>query len=272
MSMKHSARVDQRQLPLAAIVLCVAGALAGPVAHAQTAATPADTKLDFTFGAQRAVSSPFDGVRIRSKTEAVLNVNYERGAWFADTQRGLGYYFIKRPELSLGLALNYQPGREEAKDARYKGLGDVSGAAEARLYGQWQPVPQVWTVYGDAGQAFGGSKGLLYNVGTTVGFPIAGQFSGFVDVYATGGSNKYVQAFYGVNPSQSAASGYAVSQPGGGVFLTGASLGVQWTVSPKTELVASIGRTHYTGNVGNGPVVQERNQPAAALVLTYHYY
>lgn len=231
----------------------------------------ADSKLEFTLGATRSLSDPFDGVVIRSRTTAVIGVNYERGNWFADTQRGLGYYFIKEKTGSLGLALNYQPGRKQSKDSRYNGLGDVSGAAEGRLYGQWRPLGDVWTLYADAGQAVGGAKGLLYNLGTTVGFPIAGAVSGFVDVYATGGSNKYTQAYYGVTAAQSATSGYAVSSPGGGVFLTGASLGLSWAINPKTDVIASVGRTRYRGDVGNGPVVNERSQSSGLLVVNYRY-
>lgn len=258
-------RVRPATLSLAAILLsCIGFAFADSV-------TTRDAELEITLGAAYTADPRFYGVLIRPRWQPALEAEYSRKSCFASTEHGIGYRIADRQDLKIGLAINYQSGRMEGSDPRYKGLGSVPGAAEAYAYVEWLPWGPALTLYGDFGQALAHTRGSSYTAGARFGAPLQSGLSAFVDISTAGGSKRYVQAFFGVSPAQSLQSGYPpyVVQPG--PYDGSVVLGVSQEIQPKWSLIAGAGAMRYFGSVAGSPLVGRRSYPLGLIVLNHNF-
>ena len=239
-------------------------------------------KLDLSIAVAKTTLSPFDGVLVTPKTVLVPGVYYERGNLFAGTKgdtgydiTGVGYYLAHSPRLQLGVALSYQPGRKEAKDVRYHGLGDVAGSAETVAFAQWNPFSgryqELVQVYGNASRATNHARGVIGTFGVTVGVPVTETAHGFLDISANWNDSRYARSYYGVTTAQAAASAYPAYRPGSGIAVTTVSTGIDYNIGRKWEFVWSVGKMHFVGDVGRSPVIGKPSLPTLLLLLTRHY-
>jgi outer membrane protein len=244
--------------------------LLGAGATAQTAAGDA-SRLEISVGMNRTTNSLFRGVLIQSRTDPLLDIKYERGRWFASLQNGAGYKVLDSDALTVGLAANYLPGRYASSDSRYRGMGDVPGTVSASGYFEWRPVKDAVTVYGNLARSTRASHGVAGTLGTTLGFPLAGKLSGFVDIYLNWGNAAYNQTFYGVNAAQAVGSGYATFAAPAGLVSTTPSVGLAYEVRPHWRVIGYAGQTRLSSGIAASPLVLQRNQPLAAVLLNWTY-
>src|SRR5690348_6945807 len=67
----------------------------------------------------------------------VINIQYRDRA-FISTGDGIGFNFLRGMHYQVGFALAYDLGRKEKDDlANLRGMGDISAAPVAKLYGAW---------------------------------------------------------------------------------------------------------------------------------------
>jgi len=67
----------------------------------------------------------------------VINIQYRDRA-FISTGDGIGFNFLHGKHYQVGFALAYDLGRKEKDDlANLQGMGDISAAPVAKLYGAW---------------------------------------------------------------------------------------------------------------------------------------
>jgi len=229
------------------------------------------TKLEVALGATYATDARFLGILIQPKLQPAIEIEYEHGPYFASSDRGIGLKDGEEGKFSVGLGANYQSGRKESEDRRYRGLGDVPGSIEAHAFFEWLPVGSALTLYGDVGSAASGAARTLYSAGARVAFPLASALSGFVDASLTGGNDRYVKAFYGVSPEQAATSHYPVYTPRSGVFELASVVGAAYNVAPKCSIVVSVGPTRRVGDVAASPLIDHRSYPAALIVSSYRF-
>src|SRR6266404_2986848 len=176
------------------------------------------TKLDLTLGVAYTTDAKFRGVLVQPKWQPAVEIDYERGPLFASTDHGIGLKVGEDGTFAAGLGANYQSGRSEKEDHRYRGLGNVAGSIEAHAFFEWLPLGPALTLYGDAGSALSGARGTLYSAGVRLGFPLLPKLSGFFDSSFTGANERYVRAFYGVSAEQAVASGYEAYTPRAGIY------------------------------------------------------
>ena len=241
------------------------------LAHAQSANDQEATRFQYSIGVNRTPVSLFKGVLIQSRTEALIDFQVERGRWFAGLQNGLGYKLIDEDRFTLGVSANYLPGRRTSSDSRYAGLGDVPASASAFAFAEWRPVKDAVTVYGNIARAARSSSGMTGTLGSTLGFPIAGKWSGYVDLYLTAGNAAYNQTFYGVNAAQAASSGYAAFKAPSGIISTTPTVGLVYAVDPRWNVIAYAGRSRMSAGIGASPMLAGRTQPVAALLVNRGY-
>jgi len=258
-------RVRPATLSLAAILLsCIGSAFADSVASR-------DPELEITLGAAYTADPRFYGVLIRPRWQPALEAEYSRASYFASTEHGIGYRIADRQDLKIGLAINYQSGRTEGNDPRYKGLGSVPGAAEAYAYVEWLPWGPALTLYGDFGRALAHTRGSLYTAGARLGVPLQSGLNGFVDVSTAGGNERYVQTFYGVTPAQSLQSGYSPYIVHAGPYDGSVVLGISREIQPKWTVIAGAGAMRYIGSVAASPLIAHRSYPLGLIVANHNF-
>jgi outer membrane scaffolding protein for murein synthesis (MipA/OmpV family) len=258
-------RVRLATLAFAAILpSCIGFASADSVATGEA-------ELEISFGAAYTADPRFYGVLIRPRWQPALEAEYSRNSYFASTEHGFGYRIADGKDLKVGIAINYQSGRKEGSDPRYKGLGSVPGAAEAYAYFEWLPWGPALTLYGEFGRALAHTRGSVYTAGARLGFPLRSGLSGFVDVSTAGGNERYLQTFYGVSPEQSLTSGHPPYAVHSGPYNGSLVLGVSLEIQPKWNLIAGAGAMRYFGSVAASPLVGRRSYPIGLLVSSHDF-
>jgi outer membrane protein len=230
-----------------------------------------DAELEISYGAAYTPDPRFYGVLIRPRWQPALEAEYSRASYFVSTEHGIGYRIADRQDLKAGIAINYQSGRTEGSDPRYKGLGSVPGSPEAYAYIEWLPWGPALTLYGEFGRALTHTRGSSYTAGARLGAPLQSGLSAFADISAAGGSKRYVQAFFGVSPAQSLESGYPPYVVHPGPYDGSLLLGVSYEIQPKWTLIAGAGAMRYFGSVAASPLVGRRSYPLGLIVSSHSF-
>jgi outer membrane protein len=251
--------------------LLVSATCLGIACQAQTTPQPDNGKLEVSLGLTRGTQSLFKGVLLRPRTDPLIIANWEKGRWFASTVNGAGYKLVHEETFTLGVAANYMPGRYEASEVRYRGMGDVSGTVSAYGWFEWQPVREVLTVYGNVAQSTRRSTGRLATVGATLALPLVKDVYAFVDGSANFADAAYLQSFYGVSAAQAANAGLARYAPSAGLLNSSLSLGLQFDFGGQYSLVASLGGVRNGNPVVSSPLAPQRTTASANLFLTRRF-
>lgn len=250
----------------------VGACLAATIVHAEMGSPDPDTwKVELSVGAVRGTQSLFKGVLLQSRTDPLIGIELAKGRWFASSLNGVGYLLADLPSLSVGVSANYMLGRKEGREARYHGLGDVAGSAAANGFFEWRPVKDAVTVYGNVLTATRSQNGTLATLGATVGLPVTTKLSAFIDIYANWADTRYAQVYYGVNAAQSVASGYVTYTPKAGMLSSTPSVGLNYEWDNHWHVSGYVGATKLAGFAANSPMVANRSQPVAAVLVTYKY-
>jgi len=235
----------------------------------------ADTsdKLEVTAGLSKTSQSLVHGVLVTYRNDPTLNVNYETAQGFASMQNGVGVWLVHEELFKAGVSVNYMLGRQMKADARYAGMGDVAGSAMSYAWGEWQPIKDAVTLYGNVGNSWHSASGTLAQWGATVGFPVVNRVNGFVDVSRYWANQRYVQQYYGVTASQSQASGYsAFTARASGVLYANAQMGLVFELDHDTDLIAAHGRSTASSMLMESPVLNQKTQTMSALVLSRRFH
>jgi len=147
--------------------------------------------------------------------------------------KGLVWRAIERDGWTLALVGSIDLGRKDRdtsltdptpRDDRLRGLGTLGSATEAGVMAGWGPVYATWRrALGDRGHA--GTQAELVFDGT---MDVSDQVDVRVYVNALWTDARGMQAYFGVTPAQSVASGFAVYTPGGGLRRVDAGVGAEY--------------------------------------------
>ncbi len=171
-----------------------------------------------------------------------------------------------------GAVGGYITGREQSDAARLRGLGDIDGGLVLGGYAGLR--------YGDVlfdvsvfDQASGTSTGPQIRLGAE----IERQVSSAVKVVARAGttfaSDDYMQAYFGVNPVQSAASaaGLPVFNASGGIKDVHLILGTEVWLSERWVARAGGRYGRLLGDAADSPVIETKDQFSGTFGLAYKF-
>lgn len=188
-----------------------------------------------------------------------------------DVERGLDALLVKRESLRVNLSLRFDPGRRESESEDLTGMGNIPATVRARLGLRWEPAPQ-WSVN------LGSSVDALNRVG---GYMVSGSVSRtfvpaphqrlILGASLSGAGDRYMQAWFGVTPAQSAASGYAAFDAPEG--LRDLSLSATWRNDFNDQWAgfASVGATRLLGPAADSPLVRQRNGAGLSVGLARRF-
>ncbi len=259
------------RFPLLPLLLCMTP-LASQAAETTLWGDHTDASLGLLAGA---VSRYLGSADYRPQLLPIVVI--QRGLLFADTTRGLGLQWQSPQGLSLSGALNYDMGRDDRDNAwrpgadRLAGMGEVDGATVFDLTVS-QPLAPWLSVNAEGEWRLAGARrGNRYRLGLeAIGFH-DDRDTLALDLNAHAGDGRFNQTYFGVTPTQSAASGFATAHPGRGLYAYSAALNWLHSFDPRWSSVATLTTTRYGNEVHDSPLLQRRTATTAQFALTYSF-
>lgn len=137
-----------------------------------------------------------------------------QGSFGEHLQRGFGAKLLKGRKFSAGPYLTYDFGRKASDSPHLAGTGDVKGAVEAGVYGEWYSDRFRFSI--DYKQSISGEEGhngslLTFAIGA--GDHINDTLSVALSGWATYASENYMIAYYGVSAAQAASTTFLRFNP-----------------------------------------------------------
>jgi len=232
-----------------------------------------------TLGGGANVTPRYSGSdKSRVTTAMMLDYTMANG-FFASSTRGIGYG-NNIGKFDYNAALSYRAGRKDhdvdsdslSDGSDYlRGMGDVKGSALG-VFGLGYGVADWLNLQLQAEVPFSErNNGAALHFG--INSPLYTSPNNTVTLALTGswGTDKYMQTYYGVSASQSAASRFTRYDAGAGVYAW--SMNLDWTHKFNEDwgVVAAAGVTQLTGDARNSPIVQRKTSPTGSLLVTYRF-
>jgi MipA family protein len=264
-------------------VLAAAGAAfattAARTALAADAQTPQAPTPDWTVdvGASFIAAPRFDG----SNRLLYLPIPYIGVTWrdtlFASIKDGVGANLYNTEVWKAGLIARPNFGRYRSNDRRYlTGLDDVPWTVEAGGFVKYSPFPFLTTSL-EVRQGVGGHQGLIAEWAADFSAPPLLDDKLFLSIgpRVSASDKQYNESFYGVTPTESANSGYAVYRPSAGFRSVGAGAGAIYGVTDTVTFSLFADYARLVGPAAKSPIVNggggSENQFTIGTALTYRF-
>ena len=230
-------------------------------------------KFEVTYGINRSNQSLLNGVLVTNKNDPTINITYETAKGFASIQNGVGLWLVRNDQVKVGYSLNYMMGRYATADTRYNGMGNVAGSVAGYAWGEWQPVKDAVTVYGNYSNALRTNNGALAQWGMTLGVPVVSRVNAFIDVSRYWATQRYLQTYYGVTSAQAGSSNtYSAYTPTtSGTLYSNTLWGAMVEATKDIDVVIGVGKSSATGLLMNSPLLDRKTQTNATVVLNQRF-
>ena len=188
---------------------------------------------------------------------------------FADPFNGVGYVFEPAGSLVYGMRANLETGRS-VEDA-LPGFDKIKSRLNPGVFANYAVNEQLTLKsalrmgLGDAGD------GSLLNLGATYKLYNANFVSVNLNTSVKFGSSSYMQSYFGVSPTQSAASGLAAYQPAAGLAMAQVGLTAGFPISREIYIFSSASVQRLLGDAANSPIMKKKTQPAAFVGAVYSF-
>ncbi|UXY16906.1 MipA/OmpV family protein [Chitiniphilus purpureus] len=272
------------RFPLSRCALAVLSSLLAPLALAEpqeagfTAATGNFFKeAEYTLGAGVAYGPNYAGSDDYDVGPALNFRMVSPTGFYLDLQEGLGWQTQLDNGFSFGLGLGYDGGRAESDEDlgsgsdRLKGMGDVDGSLLATAMVGYAITPSTVVSVSFDQALTNTERGLTWSVQLGHEFELSESDSIGLGAGVHLGNAKYNQTYFGVTDAQSRTSRFKAYKAESGI--NSYSFGVSWThrfnKTWSTELAA--GAVRYAGEAEDSPLVEEKTNYQAALLLNYSF-
>lgn len=193
-----------------------------------------------------------------------LEANY-RDVFSASVGRGARYNLINEDNFKLGPLAKIRFGRDEdggqgpftisGDTDDLLGLGDIDTGGEIGAFFEYS-IEKI-RISGELLQGFGAHEGLVGEL-SVVYADRAGPL-----IYSFGprikyGGDDYMETYFGINPTQSVASGLPIYDAGGGITSYGIGLTLIQPISRKLSYVLFAGYDQIAGDAADSPIVADR--------------
>lgn len=247
-------------------------------AVAQTRPEPPKGDWQVSAGAMAGYAPAYEGAdKYKVMALPLVDVVW-RERVFLSTMNGLGVWAFKHNGFSLGAALGYEFGRKESLDrSELDGLGNVDGAAQARLLAEYRTGP--FRLDAVLARALGGSDGTTVRLGAGMAYPINDRLRLMPGVAAVWADDKYMDSYFGVTAAQSAlsrarlgaAAGKSQFNPSAGFKNIDLSLMAMYSLTPNWSLRGGGGVRFLVGDAADSPISKRDTTPFANLGLAYRW-
>lgn len=176
-----------------------------------------------------------------------------------DVERGLDAELARSEGLRVNLALRIDGGRKESASEQLAGMGNIRTTVRARLGLRWDIAPRWQASVAGSVDALNRVGGYVVGAGLSYTQPLDARQRLIYSASVGGAGDRYLQAWYGVTPAQSSASGYPVHAPEEG--LTEAGLAATWRIEidPQWAAFAGASASLLLGGAAASPLTRQRN-------------
>jgi outer membrane scaffolding protein for murein synthesis (MipA/OmpV family) len=215
----------------------------------------------------------YEGARnYRTLAGPVIDVRY-RDIYFASVGEGIGVNFLRGENYRVGVAAGYDLGRRESDDLNHlKGLGNIEVAPVFKMFASYVVSKQFPLVMrADVRRIVGGADGWVGDLEAYLPLPGSSQrFIMFAGPSVTFADQRHMQTAFGVDESQSKASGYPLFSAHGGMNAAGFGFSATRFLSSRWLVNANLAVNRLLGSARNSPFTNEPPQihTGAAVVLT----
>ena len=207
-----------------------------------------------------------------------LSLSYNTRDWgsFEAGQNGLIWQAFNRGPFTAGLALGIDPGRKTKDtatadptpgDKRLAGMGEIRSSAEAGVLLGYGPLSVL------ARKSLGkrGHEGAQVDVKAEWPFSVNDKLGLQVGANLSWADKNYTQAYFGVTPSQSSASGFKSYTPKAGLHKFDVSLGAEYALTEVWKLQTSVTLTQLLGDAADSPLVSKKNAASFAVGVGFAF-
>lgn len=235
----------------------------------RTSMSPTIPKWSVFGGASVAYSPRYDGADEHHVLGGpTIQIRY-RDIAFASTGEGIGVNVLRGKNYRAGAAMVFDLGRRAVDSDDTKGLGNVNTAPELKFFGEYLIFPVV--LRADTRKAFGGHNGWIADVSAYM--PVYGKekFFVFIGPSVTLADDHYMSRYFGVSPTQAAASGYPTYTAHAGLKSANAGGSVTWMMTDHWIMNVLAGGQRLLGDAAESPLSLNRIQYATTLTFGYQF-
>ena len=210
--------------------------------------------------------------------ELVPVLRYFGQPWFARSTQGVfegGVRMEFAPGLHAGVQLAYEPGRKTS-DSDFLENHNVSGikrGASVGLHWEWDHNfgPMPITLLARARQHTDSDLGAQVDLRLSAGVYRSGRVAAGVFTQATWANAKSADAYYGITPPQSTATGLPAFGAGSGWIFS--SVGFLWSIDLSQEwiVVGSMEARHLHGDAAQSPLAERVSNYYMSAGIAYHF-
>ncbi|KPF46727.1 MipA/OmpV family protein [Rhizobium sp. AAP43] len=244
------------------------------------AATPAVAEGLFsgnwylTLGGSGISAPTFEGSKDRKFFfSPIISVGRGGAPRFSSRNDNPSFAIYDTDVLRAGVVGKFVPGRDADTDDALRGLSEVKWGGEVGAFADLYMTDYL-RARAEIRQGFRAHDGLVADVALDAFTDMAPDLrvsAGPRMSYATSG---YTEAYYGVNATESAASGLSQYDPEGGITSYGAGGAITWDATDKLQVSAFTEYKRLAGPVADSSLVQERgskNQLMFGLSASYKF-
>jgi MipA family protein len=174
-----------------------------------------------------------------------------------EVDNGLGAELVRRDDLRLSLNLRYESGRRESDSVDLAGMGNIRGTLRAKLVARWAFRENWMLTTALSADALGRVGGVVAEAGVSHQWRLSPSTTLTLGTGVSAANSRFMQAWHGVTPEQSAASGYAVYRPGTGLRDLSASAVLRSEFAPRWAGFAGFGMSRAVGPAADSPLTTQ---------------
>lgn len=181
---------------------------------------------------------------------------------------GVTVDLFERDGFRVGVTGGYDLGRKEDDSHYLRGLGDIEAGGVVGGIVSYEKGP--FEVYATLDKTIGGSEGLT----GTFGAKASHRYERFIfsaEASATWADDKYMAAYFGVTPDQSARSGLAQYDAKAGIKRVDLKGSVTYMLTQSWLVTGATGVGFLMGDAKDSPIVKNDVQPFAMLGVGYRF-
>lgn len=163
-------------------------------------------------------------------------------------------------------SVRYIAPREADDHAELQGLADIDAALE--LGGGFRYVGADFDAFAVARFGVGGHEGLVVALGADFIADLGPRWQLRAGPRALWGNEEYAQTYFGVSAAESATSVFDAYDAGSGLISAGIESRLTYQFTPDWGLSGTIAFDQLQGDAADSPIVQDKDQITAGLVLT----
>jgi outer membrane protein len=185
---------------------------------------------------------------------------------------GVGAIAYRRNGLEVGLGLSYSLAspRQESRDPRLSGLGDVPKTARGQVFAAY--TYDWFKIDASLSQDVGGKKeGLVASLGFEGRYRPTPALMLTAGPRLTWGNQQYTQTMFGITAEQSARSGLPQYTPGSGLTQAQMELGATYQISRDLLVGARASFGRLEGDAAKSPIVEKKAQNSFGTYASYRF-